>query len=457
MLAVTWVLFYPELRTPLSFHLCRHLFLVLFVFLAVRADPCFFSVFLALLSVLDYTRRTSSRWLPTTYLSVFVGFYLGAHLSASLLPWTVVRSLFLFAPFVFDRFFVKRVGFSPVLTYFAFPVVLAASNYLLSLIDPLGIATNIASFCNDYPDFTFLPLRFGGAPVLVAFVGLLAALTSRWRSTRTLPKFVFMLLFKGIPTLTVIIWGGRWLGAPSRVVRIGGVVANATASCGSVVSALSDLAKSNQIVGLAGVLRNCSDADWTKIVPPEGGCIIAADDENVIAFQRGGKIVKMAHQEIEGSQNALFLNSAVGRLLILTDRQIFHTKCYTARDADVIVSVHGREDDEVGHLPLKNSMIVSQSTGASRLHFSAFADSFLVSADGHAVYTEEFQAEAIYTFVHSVKLAPTAFGGCALRTKAVEFTIFGAGIATVIGALFPRNALLSFSREISRIGIFSEE
>jgi hypothetical protein len=458
MIGVAWIVFYPELRTPLSFHFFRHFFLVLFIFIAIRADPCFFSVFLAILSILDYTRRTSSRWLFPTYLSISAGFYLGAHLSPGLsfVTWTFIRSTFLSLPFLFDRFFVRKVGLSRIITDFAFPVVLAACNQLGTRIDPLGIATNIASFCNDYPDFTFLPLRIGGAPFLVAFIGFLAALTSRWRSTRTLPKSVFTILFKLIPTLTVMIYVGRCLGAPSRVIHIGGAVAAADTSCGAIVTALSDLTKLNDVIGLGGILRNCTENDIGKLTLPHSSYIFASDNHTVFAFGPNGTVSTMASAEIGAGlrgrySEPLFLDTPIGRILVLTDRQILRTEYYTAVDADLIVSVHGLAGDELNHLPLMNAMVVSQATGATRIHFSAFADSFLVNADGHAGFTEEFQEEAVYTFSHAVKVAPNAIGGCRLRTQIAEFAILGAGVVTVIGAFFPRSVLLSISRVMSSI------
>jgi hypothetical protein len=448
MSAVAWIVFYPELRTPLSFHIFRHLILILFIFIAIRADPCFFSVFLALLSLLDYTRRTSSRWLPTTYFSVFVGFCLSSH-SPSI--WTFVRSLFLFVSVLFDRFFVKKVGLSRVITDFAFPVVFGVCNQILTHMDPLGIATNVASFCNDYPDFTFLPLRIGGAPFLDAFIGFLAALTSRWRSTRTLPKSVFTILFKLIPTLTVMISIGRWLGEPARVVRIGGVVADASAPCGEIVEALLDLGHGNDIVGLGGLLRNCSDSELARLKAQRSAFIFASDEERVLVLTQTGGIETMSLDPSAPGTRPVFLKSPIGRVRVLTDRQILHPEHYTSMDADLIISVHGQEEDELAHLPLKNAMIVSQSTGAARLHFSAFSDSFLVNADGHALFTEEFQQTAVYRFTHSVKIAPNAIGWCALRTQIAEFVIFAAGALTVIGALFPKSVLVSISRLLSRV------
>jgi hypothetical protein len=120
-------------------------------------------------------------------------------------------------------------------------------------------------------------------------------------------------------------------------------------------------------------------------------------------------------------------------------------------DADLIVSVHGQAGDELNHLPLTNAMVVSQTTGATRLHFSAFADSFLVNADGHAGFTEEVQDDVVYTFSHTVKIAPNTIGGCRMRTRIAEFAIFGAGVVTVIGVFFTRNVLLSISRVMSII------
>jgi hypothetical protein len=148
-----------------------------------------------------------------------------------------------------------------------------------------------------------------------------------------------------------MIYVGRCLGGSSRVVHIGGAVAAVSAPCADVISALSALAKLNDVVGLGGVLHNCSRDDLGRLAAPHRAYVFASDAQNIVAFQPDGTDVTMANAEVDEGlrgqyQNPLFLKTPIGRVLVLTNRQILHTEHYTTADADLIVSVHGQTGDE---------------------------------------------------------------------------------------------------------------
>ena len=168
-----WALFFPDSAdASVVFHGARHAVIVGLVFLALRATPGIFALFLALLSVLEYTRHSRARVLATVHVCVCLAFWLAARPTKSVpgappffLRRLVFRSSVIFAPFVVDKVLVEKVGLAPAITDLLFPLAMGAANEVLSLVDPLGIAVNLGSLCCDYPEVTFVPLRFGGLSV----------------------------------------------------------------------------------------------------------------------------------------------------------------------------------------------------------------------------------------------------------------------------------------------------
>jgi hypothetical protein len=177
----------------------------------------------------------------------------------------------------------------------------------------------------------------------------------------------------------------------------------------------------------------------------------------VYVIEPNGHRQTLSNRETKGFLNRgtydkpLLVNSSVGRILLLTGRQIFRDEYYTAFDAEIILSITGRDGDELQHLPLKTAPMVSQTTGASRFHVSAVSDSFLISSAGHLVFQEEFQpVDGIRTFSHSVKIAKNWATGCQLRVKICEYLILAFGGVTMVMMCLSKDALLSISSGASQ-------
>jgi hypothetical protein len=466
---VSWAIFYPQTtRDTIAFHIVRHILIIGFVFLAIRADPCFFTIFLAMLSILEYSRHASSRSLVTLHLCLCFGYWLAWRHTKNLpgapkffLVRTIARATAFFIPFMLDHYLVKKISATPVITDFAFPMVMGAFNQLLARFDPLGVAADLASFCNDYPDFTFLPLRIGGSAFMVVFVSFLVTAASRWRSTRFFPRSVLTILLKVIPTVIVLVYFARFtILFPSRVENVGGVIANSEANCSVVIDALEESARLNRIVGLGGYLQNCTDSDFDRLKTASSSFnsyVFVSDVSKIWAIEPNGRCQTLSNREtnkwrfLGTFEKPLLVNSSVGRILVLTGRQILREEYSTLFDAEIILSISGREVDELQHLPMKTAMIVSQTTGASRLHVSGVSDSIMLSGAGHVAFHEEFEpVDGIRTFSHSVKIATNWARGCRLRIRISEFLILGFGLVTVVGMCLSKDALLAISSGASQ-------
>ena len=455
-----WALFFPDSAdASVVFHGARHVVIVLLMFLALRATPGIFALFLALLSVLEYTRHSRARVLATVHVCVCLAFWLAARptKSAFFLRRLVFRSSMIFAPFVLDKVLVEKVGLAPAITDLLFPLAMGAANEVLSLVDPLGIAANLGSLCCDYPEVTFVPLRFGGLSLVTMLVAFAAVVASRWRSTRYLRRWIFPTMFKVAPVLMVAVYFGRYATATrGKLMNVVGVVVAPGTTCARAVSEAEKVVKTSGIVGVSGVLENCTAGDVERLqrmATEAGAWVFFADSEAVFAMDPVHGVKTLASKETKKwlrryFEAPLLIDSDFGRIEVLTGRQIIREEYYTWHDADLIVSVSGKEFDEADGLPIKNAMIVSQTTGASLLHVSSVAESFFTESDGHFAFIDEHQDKPVRTFRHTVMVHKNVFVWCSTRIRAVRFATIFAGAIVVMLSLMPRSVVIAVSRKL---------
>ena len=462
-----WALFFPDSAdASVVFHGARHAVIVGLVFLALRATPGIFALFLALLSVLEYTRHSRARVLATVHVCVCLAFWLAARPTKSVpgappffLRRLVFRSSVIFAPFVVDKVLVEKVGLAPAITDLLFPLAMGAANEVLSLVDPLGIAVNLGSLCCDYPEVTFVPLRFGGLSLVTMLVAFAAVAASRWRSTRYLRRWIFPAVFKVAPVLMVAVYFGRHATATrGKLVNVGGVVVAPGTTCSRAIAEAEKVVRRGGIVGVSGVLGNCTDGDverLQKMATEAGAWVFFADSEVVFAVDPARGVKTLASKETKNwlrrcFEAPLLVHSDFGRIQVLTGRQIIREEYYTWHDADLIVSVSGKEFDEVDGIPIRNAMIVSQTTGASLFHVSSVAESFFTESDGHFAFIDEHQDKPIRTFRHTVMVNKNVFLWCSTRMRAVRFATIFAGAVVVMLSLMPRSVVIAVSASFSR-------
>ena len=217
---ITWALFWPDSSNKsIFFHIFRQFTLICLIILATTIHPSIFTMYLLLLSLIEYSRRISTQNLIFLYFTFNFGCWLAGfinmpeninHNEPKTIIFDFLRGIFLFLALIIDRLTSKRFSLTSHVTAFSFPIILSSCTEILSVIDHLGVSTHLSAFCNDYPDFTFLPFLLFGPIGVIFFIGFFASYTSRWRVNKGNPKLIRLILFQIIPTLLIIVFCYRY-------------------------------------------------------------------------------------------------------------------------------------------------------------------------------------------------------------------------------------------------------
>ena len=443
MTFVSFILFWPSTQTTFLFHIFRHLIIIFLIYLALVIDPCFFTVFLALTSILNYSRSCNKRSLAALQISFAFGIWISlpyhnSEKKIDFYKYYSLRSIIPFIPFILDHYLVSKVGFASRLTDLAFPILFSGFNLFSSNIDPLGIIIHPSIFCRDYPDFTYLPLRYGSPSFLIFFIGILVVLTSRWQSTKVIPQFFFTLIFKIIPFLIFIVYFSDYFyKKKSYLVSIQGISINNNLKCNDFINLL----KNNSFVDILTInnnINNCSNFDLNIIKNYSSSKNLIIGNFNNVILIFGSKIYK----------NLNYFNESLGRFLILSNRNFYYEKEYFNYDADFLITLNGLIEDEIFGYPKMTSSLISQTTGTNRIHISNIGPSFYCDSNGHFQYIENNQS-----FYHSLKVTPNFFSYSKERRIIFLFITYISTLIVFIMLFFPIRILKRVSSSMSMINL----
>ena len=417
---VGYFLFYPETPHPsLPFHISRHLFIIFLTYLTFVLDPSFFTVFFLILSILEYTRKGHLRAKILLYCTLLFANRLffkiqskNQFIISAITP--IIRTTILYIPFILDSILYEKVNFTKRETDLVFPILLRVCSFILTEIDPHGIAVHISSYCSDYPDFSFLPLRFAGPNFLVFIISFVACICSRWKSTHYLPRSVTKAIFKLIPILIVFVFFGRFFWeAGSDNITISGFTDNL--KCSEIAKMFTSKAINSNITVFGSPVSDCSQRDLQTLRDHSDNNLIIIDVNGTLAFKDGKEYRKQGRSPfLVGSGNSSL------SALILNGDDILRMNSYLEKDADLIISFDCSEDIEKRGYPERTATFVAQTTGAHRLHIGKtykkgnndYRLSFLVNAAGHTIFREISNK-----FTHSTKLAKNVFYFAKIRQR----------------------------------------
>ena len=435
---VSYALFYPETpHPPLPFHITRHIFLLLIMYLALIFDQSFFTVFFLILSALEYVRKGHLRARIFLFFTLLFGltFFFPLDKSFSFFNSILIyllRTVTLYLPFFLDSVLYDKIKFTKRTTDFVFPVLFTFSSFIMSKLDPTGIGAHAATFCTDYPDFSFLPLRFAGPSFLVFIISYIASACSRWRSTRFLPRYVIKFVFKVIPLLIVFVFFGRFYWDKERK----DFTISAFTSpiqCDEIPQFLDSKIKPSELIIFGGNISKCSDQTLQMIKDRSHNSLILMNINDVTAFNNGDIITR-------NNLNPFVVNRTF-RYLVLTGSQIIDGNAYLAANADIIVTFGCKDEFEKNGYPERTATILAQTIGAHRLHIShtetkgydKTKTSFLINAAGDIIFKENSDF-----FHHTTKLAPNVFVYIKEREFILDSIIIISSIIAIIIVFRPQ-------------------
>jgi hypothetical protein len=88
-------------------------------------------------------------------------------------------------------------------------------------------------------------------------------------------------------------------------------------------------------------------------------------------------------------RDLLVIDSKFGRIGFIVAREMFQSEFFTARDVDFLVTFGGYRSDEKNKLARRTARMVSQITGAGRLHAGHHYQTFAVGSDGVFQFQDE--------------------------------------------------------------------
>jgi hypothetical protein len=341
-----------------------------------------------------------------------------------------------------------RFGQTGTITLVTFPILLTGSCEVLAVINPFGVCMHVSSFCNDYPDFTFLLFRlFGpaGPSLLVAF---LASYISQWRVARLTPRAIIIFLFEVLTVLMIVVSLARYFASPRTFFVRTTVIYDADQFLRRQAFPAADLFvfaspfDGNVTDVLLGI-ANRSAAMIAFACSGNGSIIltVALPDQTVL-YKKVTKFEKQATFIRVFLKDLLVVNSPLGRIGFVFGREMFKPEFFSAWDVDLLVTFGGSDFDEKCGLAARSSIMVSQMTGATRLHTSASGATFAVSSDGSYQFRDEdAQVESKH---FQVKVPRNQWKGNGVRFLVVGYVIAIAFIGVVGLSLIPRKRMRSF-------------
>jgi len=413
MTIVSVFLFYPSAAHPsVIFHIFRHAIIVGFIYLAMVIDPCVFTIFLAILSIIEYSRKCNKRSLAALHITITVGIWLSSPPS-DLRPLRYVLLLLIrtsipFMAILLDYHIIKKIGLTSRLTDLVFPFVLTGSVQLVSILDPMGIAFHPSSYCHDYPDFNFVPLRFGNASVLVFLISFLVVSTSRWRNTHVFPQVMFKFVFLVVPTLIFMVYFARLFWERNNQVYAFQGFSSSYSNCSSFINKLSSLNGVPHVVSVSKVEQKCTQEEEAIINAfTKASVVIIAHIRNDIHVFLNGTSTSFSI----ANDSIIRFGSQIGRFTVLVDRQFLKESVFTKYDSDIIVSLAGRKNDEMNDFPKKTAPVITQTTGANLFHISLDGSSFFCNSYGYFAFVERISE----SFMHTTKISLNQFSYSKIR------------------------------------------
>jgi hypothetical protein len=468
MQAVTWVLFWPETRDrSILFHLFRQGCIFFFIFFALCVHRSLFSVFLMLFSLIEYSRRAQFQALFGLYFTIVAASVFSSYSSAPYVPsdvparsilWFFIRGLVFFVAIVFDHLTAKRFGITSIVATIAFPILVAGAFAVLIVLDPLGIAIHLSSLCPDYPDFTFLFRLFGptGTTFLLAFF---SAHALRWRITRLVNRVMVTLILEILTVLVVGIALYRWF-CPASFTFMNAIVVCKSADFlrskpgkadlivvnqpipepynGPQPQRFVDLAKTTGAV-VVFAYGNHSET-WLSVISP--------DDDFVWRRKTSPASTTFPRIFLKDITSVKWQGRTIG---VCYGREMLGPEFFTSKDMDLLVTFGGSDWDEGAGLPMRAARMTTQMTGASRLHVSAFGQSFAMTGDGGLQFVDDRRDVELVSREYRVKVVSNWWKWNGGRFLIAEWVMIGSFVGLCLLNVVSKKAAMNFVYVMERM------
>lgn len=397
------------------FHFFRYICIVALVYLSLVINPCFFTVFLSLLSILQYSRYINTKGFIYLIYVLFLSMYISIPRklysnSSEYLLDIALRVFCVYIPLVFDHYCLKSLKIPSKLQDFVFPILYTGMCFVNQYLHPYGVLSHPAVYCQDYPIFSFIPLRITGVSFLAFFISYLVSIASKWKSTEVLPSKFPNLLFVILPCSIAIVYCIKYV-TTKREYQLTVIGHPYIDKCINIINKTKDFRSKHDIVVVGSDLHCTNDeiesiADFARTV---GTFIVFYTNETfIIAINSSGYINKFKYVRSINERSLVFNRLEVfepklshdkfGDALILTGRNMYSESCYSYYPADILITLLPDLYDEKYDLPLFSSTIVSQRMGAYRFHVSKDHTSFITSSTGNKIFTEH----GTDSFIHSI-------------------------------------------------------
>ena len=394
---LSWVLFWPETREKsVVFHVFRHLCIVMMVLLATRVHPSFFTVYLALVCLIEYSRRSKLSGLLGLYFTITFALcllgVLNGHFMSAASPRALVAdflgSISLYAVVALDHLTVKRFGIASLISTLSFPLLTAGSCEFLGVMDPCGIAHHLSVLCDDYPAFTLPLFRLFGSGGAIFFVAFLAAYTSHWRVMKLVPRLLSVLLFQVLPILVMVMAVTRYFIPQNKWFVDIGLVMNT-----SKFLAQSSIPHRDMYVVMEAASNNITES-FVRMATAVGSVVAfryALGNDTYVAVALPNSTVQYSRVSDYRKrilpirfrlEEMLVINSRMGRIGFLVGREMFKPEYFTSHDVDLLVTFGGVARDEQSGVAKRSARMISQMTGAYMLHASSIFQCFALNSDG---------------------------------------------------------------------------
>ena len=473
---LTWTFFWPESsKKKPFFHIYRHLIIVFLSILAIYFLPSILTFFLLVLSSIEYTRNARYKPLFVFFITFSVSICICSELfipkfathKPRMIVYDLLRSTVLFLVGVFDRLTVKRFGASSFIATISFPVLAAGCSELLSSFDRLGIATHVSSFCEDYPEVTFIPQRFLGPAGLIMTIAFLANSVAQWHRTRVVPRYVTSVAFRTISVILFIFYSYQYFRHKdvqfmniSLIYNIDDIARiNKTTDLFVVVNPLI-VNKTNQLIELSKKRSAIIAFSFYDMKENESFDINTYENnatQYLSVVSSNGKVlsreIKKDFKEIIPVRiflkDMLVLNTENRRIGFIVGREMYKPEYFTAKDIDLLVTFGNSLYDEECMLSLRTAKIVSQMIGATRIHGSLYM-SYGMNSNGKLIFmTKDQNSDPI-----SLKVTRNPFFWNGIRFLIIGYIIIIISILIVLINLLPMryvNDIIFYVRNMKKL------
>lgn len=453
----SYVIFWPKTgNRSFLFHFVRCFFLLLLALILLDIYPSMFSLYIFILSLIEYTRRCSRRALFLLYIIINSSMYLCEKVFFSdfrnrSFSNDLLRSTYFFTGLVLDRITCKRFSLASYVALFSFPVILTAYSEILSIIDNFGYAAHMSSFCTDFPDLTFIILKFLGPGGVCFFVSFLAGYTSNWRITRVSVKMLSILLFQILPFCIIVIYVIKFYqNKEVHKIKVALMFNNDSKTINyDDINHYSS--KSNLIVFgyTLSINHNKINEMMKNITVP---IIIYNNEYNngyFIYVLKRGNITK--HQVIR-QQKTIFpiLSSFIdmptldingARIGVLADRESYYSRNFASVDVDMMITLCSPKYDEKLRVPVRTSRLITQTTGAARLHVSRYSDTFYMNNEGYFQLIDTYVNESrVYQLLYTKNMLKFV----SFRTVFLHWLAFIPLLIVILLDFLPMSTIFSF-------------